>query len=530
MPTYQFSERLQIDLGHGGSYTHAYADMTGRLKSLTVSLGFNDPYAEVAPPSKMEFKLLNADRYLTPDNSSSPLYGLLTRGTLVKYTASWNGTAYVTWIGKITKVVPNVHPHTSPSNNFQVTVTAEDPMLQLLDAQIFPRLQTNVLVHNALASIMDEIEGQIVYPYESTYAVIDVSVIDTARIVSNDLFTYSVSTTEIEYVGDNSADAKGTVGAQSLIRDIMQAELGGRFFWNGQKFEFQDRYYSAELALSAATLTLYSSDIVEWDYRYGDDIVNDVTVNFQPRQVGVAGTVVYSSERAIAISAGATRTVTCHFRDPDTPNARIGATDVLPVVAGTDYVANFASDGSSTNVTAYVNVFVDAGGQSATIAITNTLTATVYITTLQLRATPLYTYERESVSVADAQSINDHGRYPKSYTLKLITDEATAEGFANIQAQRFRNHASRLNSVTVIANSQKLVTTDVSIGDVITITENTATTHNEQYAVVGIRHQIDGRSREHKITYTLSPLNRNQYWVLGVSGASELDSTAILAL
>jgi hypothetical protein len=532
MGSYGFTYRFQIDFGHLGDYSHALADVTSRVKvEGSLNMGFTDPYGEIAPPSKLQFSLLNTDRLLSTGNTSSPYYGLLKRGTLVKFTLAYAGTTYLTWVGKIEKLRSYIHPFENPDQNNYIMVIAQDPMLQLLDAQIFPALQTNVLIHDAIAQILEDAATAIVFPYASYWSVLDVSVLDTAKLLNQSLYSYNPSLSEIEWVGDNAADENSTVGARSLIDSLMAAELGGRFFWDGEAFQFQDRYFSLAYSLAGITLELTAADIIDGDYRMGEDLVNDVKVTYQPRSVGDAGTVIFSSERAIQVQAGQTRTVTCHFRDADTPTRQIGAYDVLNLVSGTDFIANSVQDGSGTVLTTFISASQQAKAQSATITLRNTGAVDAWLTTLQLRGTPLYSDARETVQAVDAQSIYDNDRIPRSYAYKLVSDEETAQGFANIQVSRFKDQFERWHSVTfMVSDALKLITATTGIGSVITVNEQTSTKHNRNYTVVGIQHKWDKRVGEHRVTYILSPIASEAYWILGFAGYSELGTTNTLAL
>lgn len=530
MGAYGYTYKLLIDFGHLGTYAHALADVTNRWRDdFSVNIGFTDPYGEVAPPSKLTFRLNNGDRKLNPDDTTSPYYGLITKGTLVKYTHSYNSTVYFTWIGKISRIRPIVEPFENGDNWLEIT--AEDPMNQLLDAQILPTLQTDILIHNALESIVENALSSVIYPYPSSWSVLDVSALDTAKLLDQDLYMSSASGVTLPYVGDNASDRYHTVGARSMIADLMSAEVGGRFFWNGQKFEFQDRYFAVTSALDTPALAFEASDIYKGDYRLGDDLQNDVTATFQPRAVGTAASIIYTLERVVSIGGGQSRVITCQYRDPDNQTARIGALNVLDPVSGTDFVANSASDGSGTNVTSDIVAAIQVFAQNAKITLVNTGANTAHITTLQLRGTPLFTYERETVNAVDAQSINDNGRYPRSYQFKLIADEETAQGFANIQVARFKDQFARFHTVTFVANdSLKLLKNTVTIGQTVTITDYTATKHVREYAVTGIQHKANASSKRHETTFTLSPIARETYWTLGVAGLSELDSTAVIGL
>lgn len=526
-----YTYKLQIDFGHAGDYSHALADVTARLRmDWMLTLGFQNPYAQIAPPSNFNFFLYNGDKALSPENTLGAYYGLLKRGTLVKITASYNATVYQTWIGKIEKILPAVNPNVNMSQNGVVTVVCEDFTNELMNTQIFPVLQTDVLVHEALEVIMEEAALNVVLPYESSWALVDVSLVDTARVPNSDIFTTDTMTTVIPFVGDNSSDALNTVGVQSIVKDIMGIEDGGRFFYNGEQFEAQGRYHAADASLVDPALTLLAIDIEEVRYTEGDDLANDITVTYQPREVGTPSSIIYSAESEIAINAGQAYSRRVHFRDATTPTARIGATDIVPLVSGVDYIANSVTGGAGVDITSFVFASHQNSAQSTSITIVNTASITAYITTLQIRGTPLRTYERETVKAVDAQSVADNRRRPKTYVYKLVSDEEMAQGLANIQVARFKDPIARFATITYLANSNsKLITYSPTVGDIIRVSEQTSTKHARDYTLTGYVVRVN-KENPHRITLTLSPIAREKWWLLGVSGSSELGSTAIIAI
>jgi hypothetical protein len=241
--------------------------------------------------------------------------------------------------------------------------------------------------------------------------------------------------------------------------------------------------------------------------------------------------VIYSAEKPIFVGAQQSRTVTCHYRDPNTPTARIGALEVIDLVSGTDYIANSAQDGSGTVLTANIAAVQNQKAQSSSVTLFNSSATDAWITTLQVRGTPLTTYERETVRAVDAQSVNDYDRYPQKLSMKLVQDDETAQGYANIMVSRFKTPFARFASTTHIMNqSLKLLTANLAIGDTVAITEYKSTKHNREYTVVGMTHRCDAESLVHRTTYYYSPIANESFWLLGVAGYSELDSTAVPAV
>ncbi|MCA9906986.1 MAG: hypothetical protein KC547_24200, partial [Anaerolineae bacterium] len=64
------------------------------------------------------------------------------------------------------------------------------------------------------------------------------------------------------------------------------------------------------------------------------------------------------------------------------------------------------------------------------------------------------------------------------------------------------------------------------IGDRVTLTDS-ASGHDRDYLITGESHQVDARARQHRLTWTLKPADRDLLFLLD---ASPLNSAHILAL
>lgn len=416
-----------------------------------------------------------------------------------------------------------------------VTLQADDVMLSLLDAEYSPPLLQDTTVDAALDALIESGVAPLPAPFAfwvlgaEGFSVLGQT---TKLFGAADHITFDTGNTTIPYVGDNSGTARG-VSAQGFIRELLAAEIGGRFFYQPRtdKFVFHNRQHDLN---PTPAVSLTGDDFDDYEYLTGDDLINEVAVDYQPRAVGTAGTVIWSkSDRDLQLQPAQTRSFVARYRDPANENARVGGLDVIDPVRGTDYTANSKADGSGVDRTGDLVFSAEVGGTATTVYVTNLNTSkALYITKLQVRGTPIYLYEKQTATGADAYSIALYGRQPDRRSIPLLSTEAMAESVISYLINQFKEPFDRFRSIRVIANhsdgrmTQALART---IGDAITITE-AETNHASDYIIVGEQHQVRaGGDHTHETTWILKPAQRAIYWVLGATGYSELGLTTRLA-
>ena len=458
-------------------------------------------------------------------------YNRLKRGVLVRLKATYNDTTYTLWNGHIinTTVQPGAY------HSRFVTLECEDPMVELLDSEYMPALQTNVTTDVALATVFDT--ATLVYPYKHAYWVLGFggySELDSSTTLFNHVNTsFETGKTTLIYVGDNADKGLG-VSAQGFLRDIVAAEAGGRFWWDGRNayFVFHNRHHDLSNTTIVATFT--SADFEDAQSMYGKDLVNDVTVNFEPRSVGTAGSVLWSdSSVPFLVGDGEQRRVSARYNNPNAPGSRCGGQDMIPMSATTDYIANSASDGTGTNLTDNVALSVTYNASSAEIVINNDsgyvgYHQPFYITFLQVRGTPLTVHEAAFANAFDGQSQIDNGVVKKEYNLRAINDLDTAQQFANWWIGRYKNPLSRFESVSFTTSKNDDMqgyALSLKVADKIAVSD-TFTGHSGNYVIVGEQHSLEaGEDMLHKVTWVLKLDLKAIGWVLEQAGRSELDET-----
>lgn len=265
-------------------------------------------------------------------------------------------------------------------------------------------------------------------------------------------------------------------------------------------------------------------------------IINRAQAVVVPRRVDAAATtVLYKSERPIKVPPNSTQEIFAPYRDPSSEAERVGGTAIVAPVATTDYTANSEEDGTGTSLTANVSVSAVDEGNGARTTITTTATVDTWVT-LQIRGKGVYAYRSTVLENKDTTSIALHGERAMTIDMPYQSDTAVAEQVAQYTVVLNKN--TRIAPTLEIrahdtqqALMNRALAREISdrIGVVETVT-GTTTTRGETTITIGyfinrIRFAITPRILT--VTWSLQPADANNYWRLGVAGATEVDSALV---
>ena len=509
---------------NSGSPLHWRDNITSYIRALSFGDGMRAAYEGIAQPARLLLQLNNSGGEWLPENAASPFYNTLKKGMLVRVEAELSGTVYPLWQGTISSVAIS----TDDSNPI-ATITAEDPMLLLLDSTYTPQLLQNVTTGAALQSMFDK--GVIAYPYPGDFGIIGATgygrIETDFRFFANWITDFDGGQTTLPYVGDNTARDAAGVGAQAYIGDIVAAELGGRFAFDARRglFVFHDRHHDA--TNTPTSTTIQRADLSSADYVWGDDVVNDLTVGYVPRRVGSPATPIYTMPNLpIRIAPGQKRTINAAYRIGDAGGAVGGISMIMPV-AGTDYTA-VNEDGNATpsssgarlgttDYTAYVGISVTFAAQSAQVTLTNNASVPIYITAFQLRGTPLIADQQAQAHAVDATSIGDNGLHRMNVQLAALADGDLAQQYADYLVQRYSTPIGRFASLTLAAHKSDAVMASalaLGFGDYVSISDAYLQNTQQHYVIIGRQHEFDIGNGRHNCTLYLQPVARQNWFIL----------------
>jgi len=449
---------------------------------------------------------------------ASSLYGqLLAEGTLGRFRATFNAVTYTLFIGRLTAFTP-----TAGANSRRVvTLTFSDPTLDLLDTEYMPPLFTNVTADEPMTTVFDS--PIVPFPYAHSFWILGTQGSSELELTTT-LYTppsYSFDTGKSTYswVGDNSIDNKDGVSTQSFLRDLVEGEIYGRFFYDPTLpgYRFHNRHRDALNTTVAFTVTEndYESDMSLYSRL---PVLNQSRVSYQPRGTGDAASIIWTADEVITLEARETKKITCRYRDLANPSTRIGATDVLQLLAGTDYVV-IATD-LQLPATHLVYMSIAAGASSAEITIVNESIYNISVTTLNIRGTPLTTYNPRTVERRNYDSTYAYKNTSEQVNYNLIDTDNDAQNIADYRVYKNANPISAFSKLGWIANKTASRMTNAlatAIGDRITVSDSWLS-HSADYYTVGMRHSVMfGGEHTHSVTLTLKSAAREALWVLDTS-------------
>lgn len=446
------------------------------------------------------------------------LYAMVSEGMLGLFTATPGSMSYLGKLATI-EILPGA------INRRVVVLTFTDWTLDFLDVEYIPPLYTDVTIDEPLNDVLDS--GVVTIGYVGSagwlLGVQGASELELTTNLGGGVSSAFIDTaiTTAAWVGDNSVDGKDGVSAQSFMRDLVESEVYGRFFYDPDQFMyvFHNRHRDAK-ATSAYTLT-------ENDYEPGMSafvklpILNKSTVTFAPRTVGAAGAIIWSADEVPIEFGQELMKITARFRDPSNTSARIGATDVIQLVPGTDYIFIEPPTGFDITSLVQVSVSMKVGANSAEITLDGTKNPyPINITKLQIRGTPLTTFSQQSVTAANQDSQIAYAIGSEQVSYPLIDTANLAQNIADFRIYRSSEPIAAFTRIGWVLNKDSTRQSRglaMFVGRRITISDSWMQ-HNADYIVVGFRHSITfGGEHTHEITCVLKPCERETFWILGTS-------------
>lgn len=505
MPTARYA--IQIDWDDDGDFDELSEDLSRDVIAAAWRLGLEDPAAPVAAPSWAEVTLRDSARCYTPENVSSPHYGDLVPRKKARLTSTCGGETRVHFTGWTESFTPR------PDRTTVVRFSGVEDLLHR--AEVFLPLGIDQRADEIIAAVL----AQVAYPP----ALSGYWLLGTARLGVDtrlpDVTTYSdleAGVSRFAYVGDNWAD--GT-SAWAAIRAAAAAERGLCFVDRAGRVVFWNRHHLLKATTVAATLSEREAD---FEVRHGVDVINRAVITCHPRAVGSGPEALWTLDVPLALPPDGSRTVRARFAADS--GAQIGGLDLIAPLAGTDYQANSAPDGSGTDHTASVTASMVAAGSSAALTFHNSAATTVYVLPgAQLRGTQIGDFGLTDAEHEDATSVTLYGRRTLGLNLPLLSDPEDAARLARYLVLLHKDPQGRVETVTLRNTNADLLGAllGLTLGDRITL-RDARSGHQRDYHLVGERHMLTRGGVDHEVIWTLAPASPITFWRLGVVGAGEL--------
>lgn len=554
----QRTDTFEIDFDRDNTWDHVASDITEWVEGVRIEYGISSADQRVSAPARLMFQVRNNDGEWWPENTASRFYGLLRKNLLIRWVID-SPQGAKTFTGRIERLPIMPNPY-APQRVVQIMAT--DFNQDLRRAPYRAALQENVRTDQELLNIFAQ--APIHYPYAGQSWVLGYSTLEeNTRIPDHTAYTnFEQGQTTIPFTGDVlsyefDADIFG-MGAWTAIEMVVQAEMGGWFWWDitANEFRFYDRQYL--LRNGDEDFTIEAQDLLSTTQPATtvENLVNIVQVSYSQREVGDPGSVLWSNGEVFSLEPGDERTFEIFYRDPDLASVQVAGKDMITPVAGVDFAGNSAEDGTGVDQTSLLTVSASFSGTTAKITIgfvsgiyraaeqgediydwktEGGAALTCYVTTLQVRGTPLRVYQPEIIEERDANSIGENGQaYGRNHIVQMVGTRSLIRGYAKTllrRTSRFYQYANFASITQIAATERQLGQILVyGVGDRVrlNLSGDDWTEHDRDYMIMHESHVYQAANRQHTVTRRLYPILAEAGWRLGVAGASELEQSTIL--
>lgn len=404
------SYSIKADWNRDGGYSHEYSDITADVQSFKTRFGrdFASQIAGQAMPGSTAIGVVNNTGKYSVFNATSPLYGLIQPGVLIKIDITYLGYSFRRFTGRISSVDINVPNQTA-------SIIGQGMLADLTRADLIAGLlgSTGDETGDLIAAILDAID----YPLGITNRALDIGDTTTGRW----------------YV-------ESTNSALEACRQLEETEFG--FFYDDSfgRLVYESRNH--RLTGDHIVSKLLLSDAGDIPYLISIDQANPIRDIWNEATVEVSSFV----EGALA--------VLWTLREASNPTLLAGETKT--------YIAKYPSQYSGGYVGAYVNawttpvvgtditqtgvsnsdiaVIVIKSANTMIISITNNhATATATLTLVQARGTPVTKQDPVLVRAIDADSQTKYQRRVFPIRGKWLPDTETAQNAVNSIVARYKD-------------------------------------------------------------------------------------------
>lgn len=402
---------------NGASWVDITADCV--INPFVAFWGFPDnrPETRMANVGQLTFTLDNSAALYMPE-VGSPVVGW-GKSTPVQFIVTYDGVSYMRFRGRVDTLVP----HNEPQTPLTVDVSCLDWLefsskFPLLSPQVANNLTADVAIQTILAAMPLNPQAQLLDIGNTLFpSLFDaVSVRTTAYEEFNKLAQSEMGYCYLQHdrvngetlVFENNTHRNG-LNALSRIPKLVADD--GFLLKAGSATDYILKANSATDKIIPALTDAAILDMLNAvDETYAENIINRLTINAYPKTLGTSLVTLFSlgTDKPIKIASGAARVHHYTFRNPLSGKEISGVGLVAPV-ATTDYLFNTESDGTGTDITAYLTLNCTFSSAQATITLTNTYTQVGYITWMKIRGLPIYQDDNMSAILENTTSEQIYG-------------------------------------------------------------------------------------------------------------------------
>jgi hypothetical protein len=412
-----------VDWNGDGAYSHANSDISAYVLESSFQRGVPDGIPLQAGAGALTLKIDNSSSIFSPDNESSPLYGLISPFLRVRMLMTI-GTGAASYM-------------------FTGFLEDADPIIGLPVGISYATLKA----YGILARIQDE-QSSIELQEDITTGWLFGALMNAAGISAGDYDAETGKSAISKYWQDPGTDLL------SSIRDLESEELGHIVETPEGKAVFWDRSHYFQDSRSSVIQATYGTGILNiWNlqrinslrsiYNYvsaevktfnvTDEEVLLITISDVPNGLGAT---------PLIIPAGGSLVVTFDFPGPESPGQYIGV-DSWGIV---DYQANSERDGTGDDLTSDLSETTRTEqGSRLIVVFHNAAAVQAHLVVLRAHGIAIVAGDRIPISASDSTSIAKYGRRPFPFAFNWITDQVDGQAKLDYVISEYKDPRARIS-------------------------------------------------------------------------------------
>jgi hypothetical protein len=332
----------------------------------------------------------NSSRRFDPWNTQGPLYGLICPGRKAQISVSYLGVRYPVMAGYVSDIQP------ASGDYSQAQVTILDGMQYLVENTVSVLLQKNISYATGIGLALDAIS----WP---------------------DVWGCSLDTgiAELPYWWCDGDDGR------KAIQALADGNLGIFFVAADGKAKFYSRDHVSDPVMLMEQADINKEIILAQPWEV---VRNTIHITAHPLTVQTLGDLWKLGDKP-SLGIGETITLFANFAYNSNSCAASG---VIAPLATTDYLANSASDGSGTNLTASIAITTTVFSKTAKLEIKNNSGSLAYITMLRIRGNAITDAGGVTLEEVDMASQDAFGKRAFSLDTPWLQNTNNADSFAKM--------------------------------------------------------------------------------------------------
>jgi hypothetical protein len=372
------------------------------------------PTNTIADPGTLDFDMINTTGKYSPGLAGAMAgWGM---GIPVRLIITYEGIDYLRFYGTIKSIdlvsAPGI-------GNFHASVHCMDWMNEAIEEPITSAsIQFGKRADEALTTIVSTMAKM---PMNTNFGVGDntfITVFDTvqtktrayeemAKLVKSEMGYLYLRKDRIYGETLVFEPSSARTGILTINQIPLNNALSGRLETETAVYLLQEN--GSKIIVSQTQDALISDATTDLVVDYGKDLLNYFTITAFPKKVDTSPVTLFSLTSPIRISSIETIVFRSNYIDPTGSGATVNGFN-MSAITGSDYLMNSKSDGTGTDLTAYLHVqSVVYGTEGVTYTLINLSINTAYITKLQAIGYGIYSYAQLDTSIQDENSIYAYG-------------------------------------------------------------------------------------------------------------------------